>query len=131
LLRESSNAKGEGYDLNLLTGASGDGNIARGALLVSFADAVLGTDDPRLDEIRAAIRSRMGDAALVDAAAIVATFNAIDRVADSTGIPIEDNKAASTADIRAALGINAFAEGARRDRRPARPRRHGVQVTPV
>jgi hypothetical protein len=52
----------------------------------------------------------MGNAALVDAAAIVATFNAIDRVADATGIPIEDNKAESTADIRAALGINAFAQ---------------------
>ena len=52
----------------------------------------------------------MGAAALVDAAAIVATFNAIDRVADSTGIPIEDGKAAATADVRAALGINSFAE---------------------
>jgi hypothetical protein len=110
LLRESSNAKGEGYDLNLLTGAGGDGNIAHGALLVSFADAVLGTDDRRLDEVRAAIRARTGDAALVDAAAIVATFNAIDRVADSTGIPLEDARAESTADIRAALGINQFAE---------------------
>lgn len=110
MLRESSNAKGEGYDLNLLTGAGGDGNIAHGALLVSFADAVLGTDDRRLDEVRAAIRARTGDAALVDAAAIVATFNAIDRVADSTGIPLEDARAESTADIRAALGINQFAE---------------------
>jgi len=110
LLRESSNAKGEGYDLNLLTGAEGDGNIPHGALLVSFADAVLGSDDRQLAEIRTAIRSRMGDAALVDAAAIVATFNAIDRVADSTGIPIEDNKAEATADIRAALGINQFAQ---------------------
>ena len=110
MLRESSNAKGEGYDLNLLTGAGGDGNIPHGALLVSFADAVLGTDDRRLDEARAAIRSRMGDAALVDASAIVATFNAIDRVADATGIPIEDTRADSTADIRAALGINEFAQ---------------------
>ena len=110
MLRESSNANGEGYDLNLLTGAGGDGNIQHGALLVSFADAVLGTDDQRLNEVRAAIGSRMGSAALIDAAAIVATFNAIDRVADATGIPIEDNKAESTADIRAALGINAFAQ---------------------
>jgi hypothetical protein len=110
LLRESSKAKGEGYDLNLLTGAAGDGNIAHGALLVSFADAVLDSNDRRLDEMRAAIRSRMGDAALVDAAAIVATFNAIDRVADSTGIPIEDARAESTADIRSSLGINQFAE---------------------
>ena len=110
MLRESSRAKGENYDLSLLTGTKGDGNIPHGALLVVFAEAVLGNDDRQLDEIRAAVRSRMGDAALVDAAAIMATFNAIDRVADSTGIPIEDAKAESTADIRAALGINAFAQ---------------------
>jgi hypothetical protein len=110
LLRESSKAKGEAYDLNLLTGAKGDGNIPHGALLVAFAEAVLGGDDRRLAEIREAIRVRMGEAALVDAAAIVATFNAIDRVADATGIPIEDGRAASTADFRAELGINAFAE---------------------
>jgi hypothetical protein len=110
LLRESSTAKGETYDLSLLTGAKGDGNIPHGALLVSYAEAVLGTEDRLLAEVRASIRAQMGDAALVDAAAIVATFNAIDRVADATGIPIEDAKAASTADFRVALGINAFAE---------------------
>ena len=52
----------------------------------------------------------MGDAALVDAAAIAATFNAIDRIADSTGIPIEDANAESTAELRDALGLNAFAQ---------------------
>ncbi len=94
----------------MLTGAKGDGNIPHGALLVSFAEAVLGSDDQHLAIVRAGILAEMGEAALVDAAAIVATFNAIDRVADATGIPIEDSKAASTADFRAALGINAFAE---------------------
>ena len=110
MLRESSKAKGGGYDLSLLTGTKGDGNISHGALLVAFAESVLGADGRRLREVQAAIRNQMGDPAFVDAAAIVATFNAIDRVADATGIPIEDNKAASTADVRAALGINAFAE---------------------
>ena len=110
MLRESSKAKGENYDLTLLTGAAGDGNIPHGALLVAFAEAVLGSDEAGLSAVRSDVRARMGDAALVDAAAIVATFNAIDRVADSTGIPIEDGKAAATADFRAALGINAFAE---------------------
>jgi hypothetical protein len=110
LLRESSKTKGENYDLTLLTGGSGDGNIPHGALLVKFAEAVLGDDDARLAAIQSEIRTSMGDAALVDAAAIAATFNAIDRVADATGIPIEDNKAEATADFRAALGINAFAE---------------------
>jgi hypothetical protein len=110
LLRESSKAKGENYDLALLTGAKGDGNVPHGALLVAFAEAVLGDDDERLAAVRTEIRAKLGDAALVDAAAIAATFNAIDRVADSTGIPIEDAKAAATADFRAVLGINAFAE---------------------
>ena len=110
MLRESSKTKGEAYDLNLLTGAKGDGNIPHGALLVAFAEAVLGSDDQRLAKVRTEVDTKLGHAALVDAAAIVATFNAIDRVADATGIPIEDGKAASTAVFRAELGINAFAE---------------------
>ena len=110
MLRESSKATGEKYDLTVLTGTPGDGNIPYGALLVAFAEAVLGTDDERLLALQSEIRAKMGDAALVDAAAIVATFNAIDRIADSTGIPIEDSKAEMTADFRAALCINAFAE---------------------
>jgi len=110
LLRASSKAKGESFDLSLIVGKPGDGNIPHGALLVAFAEAVLGIDNERLADTQSRIRAAMGDAALVDAAAIVATFNAIDRVADATGIQIEDMKAQTTADIRAALGINAFAE---------------------
>jgi hypothetical protein len=41
---------------------------------------------------------------------VVATFNAIDRIADATGIPIEDANAEPTAELRATLGLNAFAE---------------------
>jgi hypothetical protein len=110
LLRESSTAKGAQYDLTLLTGGDGDGRIPHGRLLVGFADAVLGGDNESLAKIRSEIRTTMGDAALVDAAAIAATFNAIDRIADSTGIPIEDANAESTAELRDALGLNAFAE---------------------
>jgi hypothetical protein len=110
LLRESSKAQGEEYDLSVLTGTRGDGNIPHGALLIAFADAVLGTDDRRLAGLQADIRAALGNAALVDAAAVAATFNAIDRVADSTGVPIEDEKAQASADLRATLGINAFAE---------------------
>jgi hypothetical protein len=110
LLRESRQAKGESTDLTVLIGGRGDGNIPYGGLLVAFADAVLGQDDGRLAEARSAIRTNMGDAAFVDAAAVVATFNAIDRIADATGIPIEDANAEPTAELRATLGLNAFAE---------------------
>jgi len=82
---------------------------------------VLDGDDARLSAVRSEIRTKMGDAALVDAAAIVATFNAIDRVADSTGIQIEETKAEATADLRSALGINAFAENRGEVADPRRP----------
>jgi hypothetical protein len=110
LLRESSKATGENYDLTVLTGGPGDGNIRHGALLVAFADAVLGNDETRLSAVRTEIHTKIDAAAFIDAAAIIATFNAIDRVADSTGIQIEESKAEATADFRVALGINAFAE---------------------
>ena len=57
-----------------------------------------------------AIADRMGREAVVDSAAVAGLFNAIDRVADATGAPLEDWKAEQTAGLRETLGINAFAE---------------------
>jgi hypothetical protein len=51
----------------------------------------------------------IGPEGLVDAAGVAGLVNAIDRVADATGTPLEDWKASSTADVRAEIGIDAFA----------------------
>ena len=111
MLRASGQNDGEDYDLSVMTGvgANADGGIARGAMLVRFATAVLGDAAAELTAARTAIVEAMGGAALTDTAAVAALFNAIDRVADSTGIPLEEKKADVTADFRAALGIDAFA----------------------
>lgn len=55
-----------------------------------------------------AIVDALGPAALVDSAGVAATFNAIDRIADSTGIPIDEERLEPTAGFREALGIDAF-----------------------
>ena len=60
---------------------------------------------------REALRQAVGDEGLVDAAGVAATFNAIDRIADATGIPLEDAKAAVSADFREALAIDSYADG--------------------
>lgn len=86
----------------------GDGGVDNGALLIRFADAVLGGGDEELAAIRAEIADTMGGEALTDTAAVAALFNAIDRVADSTGIELESEKAEATADFRAAIGVNDF-----------------------
>jgi hypothetical protein len=50
----------------------------------------------------------IGAAAMTDAAAVIAGFDAITRVADGSGIPLEPPKAEASADWRASLGIDAY-----------------------
>ncbi len=88
--------------------ADGDGGIPHSELLGRFAEAAIGPDAEALAAIRAELVSALGNDVLVDASAIVATFNAIDRVADATGIPIDEARIAVTEDLREQLGINAF-----------------------
>lgn len=109
LLRASGQHQGTDIDLSAIIGAAdGDGGILHGEVLADFAAAIVGDDLDRLDAARGAVLQAVGPAALVDAAAIAATFNAIDRVADGTGIPIDDERLAPTADFRQELGIDSF-----------------------
>ena len=87
LLRANSEHASNEYNLNTINGtAAGDGGIPHGQLLVSFADAILGDDVALLDWVCAGVLAEMGEAAMIDAAAVAGLFNAIDRVADSCGI---------------------------------------------
>ena len=114
LLRESGATHNQAYDLKAVTGSvEGDAGVPHGGLLVAFAEAVLGDDKEALARTRAALAAALGPAGLVDAAGIVGLFNAIDRVADATGIPLEANKAAASADFRAPLGLDRFGVAAR------------------
>ena len=60
---------------------------------------------------RTGLLRALGPRGLVDAAAVVGLFNAIDRVADATGIPLEAEKARVSVNFRAALGFDCFAVG--------------------
>jgi hypothetical protein len=112
LLRASGQETGKTYDLSAINGdGSDDGGVGAGQQLLAFADTLLGSDSAALDRARGSLRQAVGDEGLVDAAAVAATFNAIDRIADATGIPLEEAKAAATADFREALAIDSYAEG--------------------
>lgn len=109
LLRASGKHTGDDYDLSaILGGDTDDSGIPHAAALIAFAEGAVGDDPDALSQAREALLAEMGEAALADAAAVAALFNAIDRVADSTGIPLEEEKAAMTEDLRAELGINEF-----------------------
>jgi hypothetical protein len=85
-----------------------DGGIPHGRILIAFAEAVLGNGLLDLNKARQALSLALGEAAMVDAAAVAAGFNAIDRVADGTGIPIDEERVKATAELRQDLGIDQF-----------------------
>ncbi len=89
-------------------GQAVDSGVAHGEALVALVDAALGEDMSALEKARAAVRRDLGDAAFVDACAAIASFNAVVKVADGTGIPIEDWKVERTRDIRVTLAIDAY-----------------------
>lgn len=91
-----------------LEGSGVDARVPDAALLIEFAESILRGDGARQALAREAVYRALGAAALVDAAAIVASFNAVVKIADGTGIPLEAAKAAATADLRTALGIERF-----------------------
>ncbi len=94
-----------------MLGEAGDeSGIANAGLLIEFAEAAVGADAARLDAAREALIATMGEAALSDTAAVAALFNAIDRVADATGIPLEDEKAVMAENLRNQLGIDWFGQ---------------------
>lgn len=112
LLRASGDHDGRDYALKTMTHGEAadrpDGGVPDGAVLIAFAEAVLGDDDDRLAAARDGLRAGLGDAALADTAAVVATFNGVDRVADATGTPLETYKEEATAEMRTALGLDAY-----------------------
>ena len=81
--------------------------VPAGGILSTFAEAILANADS-LAQARSAVTAALGEAAMIDAAAVVAGFNGITRIADATGIPLEPAKAEETESWRATLGIDGF-----------------------
>ncbi|MEM9466799.1 MAG: hypothetical protein AAGA90_15605 [Actinomycetota bacterium] len=80
--------------------------VAAGAELIAFAEAAV-RGEP-LDDVRAAVIAAVGADGAGQAAATIAAFSGLVRVADGTGIPIDDGLAAASSDIRDELGLNDF-----------------------
>jgi hypothetical protein len=110
LLRASGAALGLEVDIDAVTDpdAAGDAGVPHGEVLLGFATAVQ-RRDPDLAPRREAVRRAVGDGGLVEAAATISAFNGLVRVADGTGIPLDDGVLAYSADIRQRLGIDRFA----------------------
>ena len=106
LLRGSGEHTGDDYDLTAIVAEGvADGGVAAGAALAAYADAFF-RNESEFAATRERLEREVGEEASVDAAAVLAIFNAVVRIADATGIPIEETKARMSADIRDALGLD-------------------------
>ncbi len=76
--------------------------------LEAFADG-LARGDGTLASARDALIGVTGTAFFVEAAAVAAVFHGYVRVADGTGIPVDELVMATTQDLRQELHINAYA----------------------
>ncbi len=80
--------------------------MPQAAILIELVEALHARDETRAMPARDAVYGALGEAAFVDACAVFASFNAVVKIADATGIPLEDYKAAATLDLRAGLGLD-------------------------
>jgi hypothetical protein len=113
MLRASGQVAGQAVELSAVTGkAEGDAGVEHGARLLAFTDAAMGTDDALLDRERRALLAVLSPEAFVDACALVAAFNVVDRIADATGIPLDPMLQAASGDVQAELGLARFGSAA-------------------
>ena len=106
-LRVSGQHTEDDYDmLSVNEGATDNFGLAQGDLMNAFAEGVVNRDPAQTEAARNGIVDELGEAAMVDAAAVIAAFNAYPRAADSTGIPIEEFKIEPSADLRRELGLD-------------------------
>jgi hypothetical protein len=109
----SSEAIDASVDLDAIVDRAfvGDVGVPSGRELLAFTNAVEGADSD-LAGARSALLDAVGHDGLVEAAATIAVFNGLVRVADGTGIQLDPGLDAYSEIERARLGIDAFAGAA-------------------
>lgn len=109
MLRASAKISGDDIDLaGIVAGDLVATGIPGDKALLAFAEESLGDDAEAIAEARRRVLEELGEPALIDAAGIIANFQRMVRIADATGIPLDGHMTALTADLRDALGINAY-----------------------
>ncbi len=108
MLSWSSIESGTPADLAAIAEGDGDAGLPHGAEIVAFAEAIGGWDDAALASARARLVGVAGEAFMLDAAAVVANFEMMTRVADGTGARFPADTAAFRTDLDARLDIGGF-----------------------
>lgn len=99
--------------------------MPHGAELLAFVNAAH-VDRDDLPVAREQLRTAVGDGGLLEAAATIAVFNGLVRVADGTGIQLDAGVLADSAEFRQRYGIDDFAGAANTETAPVAVDRSSV-----
>ena len=118
MLRVSTEMRGETVDLTaIVSDEPTSGNVPAGEELVQFVDTVLAPERAgELADARARLQHAVGDGGLVDAAGVIGNFQRMVRIADGTGIPLDDVGGEMMLDIRDQLALDRFPSASRSPR---------------
>lgn len=94
MLRVSAGKTGRQVDLHLVNGnREGDSpGLPFAAELVALAEAAVQRDEQALGRARHDLLERAGGSVLVDAAGVIGNFQRMVRIADCTGIPVDEHR---------------------------------------
>lgn len=99
---------GTEVNLEAVNGSVSETGVAHGAELLAFTEAVMGSDDAALAHSRQVLRGLLSDEQFVDVCGVIGAFNVVTRVADATGIPLDDMMFAISGDVRRQLNLARF-----------------------
>ena len=108
MLRASAQVTSTPLEPRAIIDRSLDPLLPHGLTLLDFVDAILTGTERDQDIVRENLLDEMGDAALVDASAVVGNFQMMNRVADATGMPVGKGTLQRTAEWRELLGLDQF-----------------------
>lgn len=110
LLRESSEQDGKPATLSVVTGREqGPVGVDHDALLIAIAEAVVAWDWAALAALKQEGAKSLGPQQTADAIGVACAFNGITKVADATGIPLDESTFDRTVEMRDTTGIDSFA----------------------
>ena len=84
--------------------------VEHGEELLAFTEALM-RGEAATDE-RRRLREILSAEAFVDVAAVIGSFNVVDRIADATGIPLDAIMLAMSQEVREQLELSRFASSA-------------------
>jgi hypothetical protein len=107
----SANATDTAIELQMVNGSMGSDaqGIPFANELAGFAEAVAQRDPAEISRTRDNLLQVAGEVVTVDAAGVAANFQRMVRIADSMGIPIDEQNVVAGAGIREELNISRFA----------------------